>query len=80
MPCPDPLAAWANIRNKPGGHWKLVDKNCSTAVYWMIEEACQGDGAGVPWYKWKAAHQPVWWPSDLVEYAKSLDGFVYDRS
>jgi hypothetical protein len=74
------MQAWANIRNKPGGHWKLVDKNCATVVYRVLKEGCRGVGAGVPWYKWKAAHQLVWWPSDLIDYAKSLDGFVYDRS
>jgi hypothetical protein len=71
---------WSHIKNKPGSHWNLIDKNCATVVARVLKAGCVAPGAGVPWYKYTKAHQMVWWPSDLIDFARSLDGFVYRHS
>jgi hypothetical protein len=65
---------WDQIRNKLNAHWKLFDKNCATVVA-RILKAGGGDQLAT-----KAKHQLVWWPSDLLTYAKSMGANVYKTS
>jgi hypothetical protein len=67
-------AAWDQMRNKESAHWKLIDKNCATAVA-RILKAGGGDD-----YATGHKKQLVWWPTDLLKYAKSMDGKVVRTS
>jgi hypothetical protein len=59
--------AWEAQRNKGGGaHWRLFDKNCATMVHTILK-AGGGDEAATA-----AKKQLVWWPTDLIRYAKSM--------
>ena len=54
------------MRTKQAAHWKLFDKNCATAVA-RILKAGGGDEFATPNQK-----QLVWWPTDLLKYARSI--------
>ncbi len=61
------FTAWGQQRQKGGGaHWRLTDKNCATMVH-NILKAGGGDQAATASKK-----QLVWWPTDLIRYAKSM--------
>lgn len=66
--------AWDEMRNKEGAHWKVFDKNCATAVA-RILKAGGGD-------QFARAHkkQAVWWPTDVIRYAKSMAGHIVGQS
>jgi hypothetical protein len=64
------LTAWGAIKNKPGAHWKLTDKNCATTVARVLKAG--GADALATAHK----HQLVWWPSDLIRYGRSMRGIV----
>lgn len=66
--------AWDAARTKTGAHWNLLRKNCATMVHTVLK-AGGGD-------QFATAHkkQLVWWPSDLIRYAKSMTGHVYKSS
>ena len=66
--------AWEAARNKEGAHWRLFDKNCATMVHTILK-AGGGDRAATAHKK-----QLVWWPTDLIRYAKSMTGHVYKTS
>jgi hypothetical protein len=66
--------AWDNLRNKPNAHWKLFDKNCATGVARVLKAGGADD------YATKAQNQAVWWPSDLIKYAKSMGTAVVSTS
>jgi hypothetical protein len=66
--------AWDNLRNKPNAHWKLFDKNCATTVARVLK------ASGADNYATKAQNQAVWWPSDLIRYAKSMGTSVVSTS
>lgn len=60
--------AWDGQLNKGGGaHWRIFDKNCATMVH-NILKAGGGDRAATA-----AKKQIVWWPTDLIRYAKSMN-------
>lgn len=67
-------AAWDQIRTKQNAHWKLLDKNCATIAARVLK-AGGGDR-----YATKAKTQLVWWPTDVVRYAKSMTGKVHSTS
>jgi hypothetical protein len=66
--------AWDQMRGKERAHWKLFDKNCATMVA-RILKAGGGDS-------FARAHQKqlMWWPTDLLRYAKSMGQNVYQTS
>jgi hypothetical protein len=66
--------AWDTLRNKPNAHWKLFDKNCATGVARVLK------AGGADNYATKAQNQAVWWPSDLIKYAKSMGTAVVSTS
>ena len=70
----DMKAAWDQMRTKERAHWKLFDKNCATAVA-RILKAGGGDG-----FARAHKHQMVWWPTDLLKYARSMGQHVYKTS
>ncbi|HEY0777038.1 MAG TPA: hypothetical protein VGD56_03635 [Gemmatirosa sp.] len=63
-------AAWDLMRNKAGAHWKIADKNCATAVARLIK------AGGGDHYAKSHKSQLVWWPTDIIRYAKSMKGCV----
>jgi hypothetical protein len=68
------FAAWYAARNKEGGHWRLFDKNCATMLHTILK-AGGGDDLATGHKK-----QLVWWPSDLIRYARSMTGHVVKDS
>jgi hypothetical protein len=62
------------MRNKERAHWKLVDKNCATACARILKAGGGDDFAAT------AKHQKMWWPTDLIRYAKSMGQTVYMTS
>ena len=66
--------AWDAARNKVGAHWRLFDKNCATMVHTILK-AGGGDQLATGHKK-----QLVWWPSDLIRYARSMTGHVHSSS
>lgn len=70
-------AEWAAIRNKPGGHWKLVDKNCASVVARVLKAGCRSVGAKGS----RATRHPlIWTPDGVMKFAKSLADFIYSTS
>lgn len=70
----DMKTAWDNMRTKQAAHWKLFDKNCATAVA-RILKAGGGDTFATASQK-----QVVWWPTDLLKYARSMGQNVFRTS
>jgi hypothetical protein len=66
--------AWDQMRGKENAHWKLLDKNCATAVA-RILKAGGGDS-----FARSNKSQLVWWPTDLLKYAKSMGPNVVETS
>ena len=66
--------AWDTMRTKEAAHWKLFDKNCATAVA-RILKAGGGDNFATSNQK-----QLVWWPTDLLKYARSMGSNVIRTS
>ena len=66
--------AWDTMRTKQAAHWKLFDKNCATAVARILKAGGGDDFA--------SAHmkQLVWWPTDLLKYARSMGDNVFRTS
>ncbi len=60
------ILEWSRVRAKQGAHWKLFDKNCATVVH-RILAAGGGDTHAT-----RATNQIVWWPTDLITYARSM--------
>jgi hypothetical protein len=70
-------AEWDAIRTKPGGHWKLIDKNCASVVARVLKEGCRSVGAKGSW----ATRNPLFWtPDGVMRFAKSLTNHVHDSS
>src|ERR1700722_17970027 len=67
-------AAWDQMRTKQRAHWKLFDKNCATAVA-RILKAGGGDD-----FATGHKQQLVWWPTDLLKYARSMGTNVFQTS
>lgn len=65
---------WDAISGKVGAHWKLLDKNCATIVA-RILKAGGGDHLAA-FHK----RQLVWWPTDVIRYAKTMGNNVYKTS
>lgn len=65
---------WDNIRTKQNAHWKLVDKNCATTVARVLK-AGGGDN-----FANRARDQLIWWPTDLIRYARSMGQNVHSHS
>ena len=63
-------AEWDKIRTKHNSHWKLLSKNCATVVARVLK-AGGGDSHAT-----SSKNQLVWWPTDVIRYAKSMDGLV----
>ena len=57
---------WNLMCTKQSAHWKVVDKNCATTVANLLK-AGGGDALATA-----AKHQLVWWPTDLIRYARSM--------
>jgi hypothetical protein len=66
--------AWRQARDKEGAHWRLLDKNCATMVHTILKVG-GGDTFATGHKK-----QLVWWPTDLIRYAKSMRGHVHKTS
>lgn len=49
-------------------NWSSLSQNCSTTV----AEALKVGGANVSWYNAMDAHNAIWAPSDVMDYAKSI--------
>jgi len=65
---------WDKIHTKPNAHWKLFDKNCATGVARVLK------AGGADNYATKAQKQLVWWPTDLITYARSMGDAVVKTS
>lgn len=61
---------WDNIRNKQNAHWKLLDKNCATTVARVLK------AGGADQFATAAKSQIIWWPTDLITYARSMQGCI----
>ena len=70
-------AEWATIRNKQGGHWKLIDKNCASVVARVLKEGCRKVGARG---SWASRHTVIWTPDGVMKFAKSLTNYIYNTS
>ena len=66
--------AWDQMRTKQGAHWKLMDKNCATSVARVLK------AGGADNVATKAKNQLVWWPTDLITYARSKGNAIAARS
>lgn len=62
--------AWEQMKGKERAHWKMLDKNCATAVA-RILKAGGGDDFATAHKK-----QLTWWPTDVIKYAKSMGANV----
>ncbi len=69
----DMFDAWQAAKDKKS-HWRLFDKNCATMVHTILK-AGGGDGFATAHKK-----QLVWWPTDLIRYARSMTNHVYKSS
>jgi hypothetical protein len=67
-------AAWDAMRTKERAHWKLFDKNCATAVARILKAGGGDDFATAH------KHQMVWWPTDVMKYARSMGSNVFRTS
>jgi hypothetical protein len=67
-------AAWDAMRTKQNAHWKLLDKNCATAVARILKAGGADDVATA------AKNQLIWWPTDLIRYARSMGAAIVDQS
>lgn len=65
---------WDTIRTKQNAHWKLMDKNCATTVARVLKSG--GSDASAT----SAQSQMVWWPTDLIRYARSMGNSVHSTS
>ncbi|MGH9625986.1 MAG: hypothetical protein ACRD6B_04785 [Bryobacteraceae bacterium] len=65
---------WDNIRTKQNSHWKLMDKNCATTVARVLK------AGGSDQFATKSKSQLVWWPTDLIAYARSMNGCIVQDS
>src|SRR5262249_54967319 len=63
-------AAWEQIRKKQNAHWKLLSTNCATVAARVLK-AGGGDDHGTA-----SKNHLVWWPTDVIRYAKSMKGLV----
>ena len=63
------LAAWTAIRNKPGSHYRVMRKNCSTIAARVIRA---GLNTSQHFSVLKKAHQPWWTPNDVLKLALAL--------
>jgi hypothetical protein len=66
--------AWDQMCSKQDAHWKLLDKNCATAVA-RILKAGDADRLATA-----AKKQLIWWPTDLIRYARSMGAAIVDQS
>ena len=66
--------AWDAVRTKERAHWKMVDKNCATVVARVLK-AGGGDSFATTGKK-----QLVWWPTDLLRYARSMGPNIFRTS
>jgi len=66
--------AWDAMRTKEAAHWKLFDKNCATAVARILKAGGADDFAT------SSKHQLMWWPTDLLKYARSMGQNVFRTS
>ncbi len=57
---------WSRMIAKEGAHWKVFDKNCATVVHRVLA------AGGGDQYATRATKQIVWWPTDLITYARSM--------
>lgn len=63
------LAEWNSIRSKPGCHYRLMRKNCSTIAARVIRAGMnKKQHLGVL----KKAHQPWWTPNDVLKLANAM--------
>ncbi len=70
-------AEWEAIRGKPGGHWKLIDKNCASVVARVLKAGCRSVGARGS----RATRNPLFWtPDGVMQFARSLTDFIYNTS
>ena len=67
-------AAWDQIRTKQNAHWRLLDKNCATIAARVLK------AGGGDTYATSSKKQLVWWPTDVIRYARSMTGIVYQTS
>ena len=67
-------AAWDVMRTKQNAHWKLLDKNCATAVARVLK------AGGADGFATAAKKQLIWWPTDLIRYARSMGAAIFDHS
>ena len=67
-------ASWDAMRTKEAAHWKLFDKNCATAVARILKAGGADDFAT------SSKHQLMWWPTDLLNYARSMGSNVFKTS
>lgn len=67
-------AAWDAARGKEGAHWKLLNKNCATMAARILKAGGGDDFAR------KHSQQTVWWPTDVIKYAKSMGDRVVETS
>ncbi|WP_282608254.1 hypothetical protein [Pelagibius sp. Alg239-R121] len=65
----DMLAEWTSIRTKPGSHYRLMRKNCSTIAARVIRA---GLNKKQHLSVLKKAHQVWWTPNDVLKLAQSL--------
>lgn len=66
---PAMLAKWKSIREKPGSHYRLMRKNCSTIAARVIRA---GLSKTQHLSVLKKAHQTWWTPHDVQRLAESL--------
>jgi hypothetical protein len=66
--------AWDDARTKQGAHWKLLNKNCATMAARILKAGGGDDFAR------KHSQQVVWWPTDVIKYAKSMGASVVESS
>lgn len=66
--------AWMAMKGKERAHWKMLDKNCATAVARILK------AGGGDFFANGHKNQLVWWPTDLIKYARSMGQNVFDSS
>ena len=66
--------AWDEAKGKHACHWKLLNKNCATMAARILKAGGGDDVAR------KHSQQVVWWPTDVIKYAKSMGGHVVETS
>jgi hypothetical protein len=65
---------WNLAKGKEHAHWKLLNKNCATMVARILKAGGGDDFAR------KHSQQVVWWPTDIIQYAKSMGDRVVETS